>query len=487
MAISAAEQLLIEFINRARLDPLAEAARYGLGDLNQGVRTAPVNDTGSGGEPANTITALPKQVLAPNDALERAAEGHSAYMLEADVFTHTGRGGSSSRERMEDAGYTLVAPWGTGENLAVAGSTGEINLNAAIAQHHEALFLSDSHRPNILKDAYREIGVSQQEGRFQNGNTTFNASMLTENFGYTGTDTFLTGVAYADRDRDDFYSIGEGAAGTVFSVGDASAGTAGAGGYGLALQTRGEEIVTIRQGAAEMRVRVDFSDGNVKLDLINGARVAASSDLELISGVRQGQLLGSADLSLVGTDGADILIGNSGDNVIWGGQGADAITGGAGFDVASYTGFSGHLSSGAQTVDLLFQDEQYRLGSGRHLRRRRRHHRLAVARPAARRQRRQPARRRRQRRFHRGPRRRRHDPRRRLERLLVGGLGADALIGGDGVDQAWYLYARTPLLVDLPVPGNNSGEAAGDTYFGIEAVAGVASATTCAATTRPTC
>lgn len=36
MTISAAEQLLIELINRARLDPLAEAQRLGI-DLNAGL------------------------------------------------------------------------------------------------------------------------------------------------------------------------------------------------------------------------------------------------------------------------------------------------------------------------------------------------------------------------------------------------------------------------------------------------------------------
>ncbi len=36
MSLTQAEQYLIELINRARLNPLAEAERYGLDDLSRG-------------------------------------------------------------------------------------------------------------------------------------------------------------------------------------------------------------------------------------------------------------------------------------------------------------------------------------------------------------------------------------------------------------------------------------------------------------------
>src|SRR6188474_103953 len=56
------EQLLVELINRARSDPAAEAARYGI-DLNLGL-------------PPGTITTAPKQPLAPHQALVNAAGAH---------------------------------------------------------------------------------------------------------------------------------------------------------------------------------------------------------------------------------------------------------------------------------------------------------------------------------------------------------------------------------------------------------------------------
>jgi Ca2+-binding RTX toxin-like protein len=53
-------------------------------------------------------------------------------------------------------------------------------------------------------------------------------------------------------------------------------------------------------------------------------------------------------------------------------------------------------------------------------------------------------------------------------------LGADTLDGGDGFDYADYRNATGPLTVSLANPGNNTGEAAGDTYTSIEAVQGSA-------------
>jgi hypothetical protein len=73
MTLTAAEQYLIELINRARLDPGAEAKRYGL-DLNADVTQ-------------HRITTAAKQVLAPDQTLEKAAVAHSDWMLQANTFS----------------------------------------------------------------------------------------------------------------------------------------------------------------------------------------------------------------------------------------------------------------------------------------------------------------------------------------------------------------------------------------------------------------
>ena len=58
--------------------------------------------------------------------------------------------------------------------------------------------------------------------------------------------------------------------------------------------------------------------------------------------------------------------------------------------------------------------------------------------------------------------------------LLIGGAGADALIGGAGFDTVSYRDAPGAVVVSLARPQDNTGDAAGDTFAGIEAVLGSA-------------
>ncbi len=55
---------------------------------------------------------------------------------------------------------------------------------------------------------------------------------------------------------------------------------------------------------------------------------------------------------------------------------------------------------------------------------------------------------------------------------LSGGAGADLMVGGAGSDWASYVSAAGGVVADLLDPSDNTGDAAGDTYFGIENIAG---------------
>lgn len=316
MTLSNAEQFLLELINRARLDPLAEAARYGI-DLNASL------DPG-------TISGLAKQALAPNEMLEGAATDHTLWMLDTDSFSHTGAGGSQPWDRATAAGYD----WSTiGENLSFRGTTApSFDLEAYIQLHHQGLFLSAGHRTNIMGTAYKELGLSQETGAYTSDGTTYNSSFVTELFGTSGSKSFVTGVAYTDSDGDAFYSMGEGVAGVGFASGSVSTTTAAAGGYALALTAGAAVAVTGTGAGGAFSVTVDLSLGNVKLDLVNGSQFLTSGSLTLGSGVDDARLLGGAALSLTGNAAGNALEGNSAANLIYGLGGNDMIRGGLGVD-----------------------------------------------------------------------------------------------------------------------------------------------------------
>lgn len=323
MTITAAEQYLIELVNRARLDPESEAERYGV-NLNDGL-------------PEGTISTAPLQVLAHNDDLSVAAREHSVWMLKKNVFSHTGEANSTPGERMEEAGYTFEGTWIWSDNLAWTGTTGAIDLAAAIEVHHEGLYLSEGHRANMFHSDIREIGVAQVSGSYDIFNTTYDSSMLTQQFALSGTDVFVTGVVYTDSDGDNFYSLGEGQAGISITAAGEATVTADAGGYSVAVGTASHVTVEIAQGDTVLgQVTVETADGNVKVDLVtinNGDHTLALSGTAVLGeGINDAYLLGVGDLDLAGNAAGNILTGNSGDNVLAGGAGRDRIAGGAGND-----------------------------------------------------------------------------------------------------------------------------------------------------------
>ena len=125
--MTAREQLMLELINRARLDPKGEAARYNIG-LNEGVPGA------------STISSASKQALAGNDALGLAADLHSNWMIANDVLDHFQNPGPSYSpfNRMNNAGYSFTT---AGENIGWVGSTGSLDLTKSIADIHKNLFV----------------------------------------------------------------------------------------------------------------------------------------------------------------------------------------------------------------------------------------------------------------------------------------------------------------------------------------------------------
>lgn len=318
MSLAAHEQYILELINRGRLDPLAEAARYGI-SLNQGLSNG-------------TISGEVKQALAPNALLSNAATAHSLWMLEANTFSHTGQGGSSMGERIEAAGYEFTGYWSYGENLAYGGSTAGVNLNQQAEIRYDHLFMSASHRVNTMNDNFREVGLGHEQGMYNQ----YHASMLTENFATSGSNYFVTGVAYTDSNNNDFYTIGEGRGDITVTANGRSDQTEAAGGYGIGISPDGTTSITIRQNGQTLGTAIlDVGDKNAKLDVIRSGgqwELASSADLDLETGIGRARLLGAERLDLIGHGGNNHLSGNKADNVINGMRGNDILFGHNGWD-----------------------------------------------------------------------------------------------------------------------------------------------------------
>ena len=333
------EQLFLELINRARLDPAAEAARQGI-DLNKDLT-------------AGTISTAQKQPLTFNELLNDSADAHTAWMLSTGTFSHTGVGGSNPGQRMASAGYVFAGSWTWGENLAWSGSSGAIDANAYVYTLHRNLFLSSGHRTNTMKETYKEIGVGAAAAPFQG----YNSLIVTQNFAASGTTAFVTGVIYNDTDSNNFYSVGEGQGGVTAELSFNStvldsAASWSSGGYSLGTTSTGVMQITFSGGGLGATMGATFTLGttNVKVDLVNGNTIQSSVSATLTDAALNLMLLGingtsgtgnglnnviqgtSGANAISGLDGSDTLIGNAGNDTLVGGLGVDTSDGGVGSD-----------------------------------------------------------------------------------------------------------------------------------------------------------
>jgi len=226
-------QLALELINRARMDPVGEAARQGI-DLYEGVESGDIS-----GEPV--------QPLAMNALLIQAAGSHSEEMLDNDYFAHDSLDGSKPWERITAAGYD----WYTvGENIAGRFySSCYMAVQAVVEQMHSDLFVDSGisgrgHRVNMLKPDFREAGIGMAKGQY----TQYPCSYLeTTDFGlgWSNSGPFVLGVVFTDLNHDGEYDIGEGRGGVTITVQgtDDYTVTASAGGFAIPLNAGSYRLV----------------------------------------------------------------------------------------------------------------------------------------------------------------------------------------------------------------------------------------------------
>lgn len=263
--------------------------------------------------------------------LNDSAEDHSEWMLQQDVFSHTGAGGSSAGDRMEDAGFVFSGSWTWAENIAWQSERGAPGLADDVIDLHNALMNSPGHRANILNANVEVIGIGIEQGNF-NG---WDAVMVTQNFAKTSAQLQLdTGSG--------------GGSGSGATTGDdiltlSSAGTlSGLAGDDQLTGSGGNDVLNGDIG----RDTLHGGDGN---DTLNGGNykdtlAGGSGNDSLQGGAGQDRIYGGGD--------KDLLLGQNGHDLLWGGYGTDTLNGGSGNDRMT-GGAQGDLfvfSTGADTV-----------------------------------------------------------------------------------------------------------------------------------------
>lgn len=355
--MTAREQLMLELINRARMDPRGEAARL---DVTLGA--------GQG---------KPVQVLAGNDALRAAAFNHSGWMLlndDLDIAETKGSEGFvavTSIERMHAYGYKLAGKYYYAENVSWVGEPTAPDFTQSILDQHASLFAGTGNRGRMLDAKFQEAGIGQQAGTFHEDGNSYVASMVTQDYIRSGAKVFITGVIYSDTVIDnDFYDLGEGLALRKVSAKGAATDTSGTGGgYELQFSASGIATMRFRQPGADLKLDVALGTTNVKVDAVNAHEIWTNASVQSQSAaITELHALGVSPLALIGSGTAGIIAGNraanqllglgGGDSIsglggadtIMGGRGSDTLAGGSGRDVFVYARANESTAAAADVI-----------------------------------------------------------------------------------------------------------------------------------------
>jgi RHS repeat-associated protein len=252
-----AEQAHLEALNRARLDPSAEAERLGI-DLNEGL-------------PAGTISSSPAQPLTFNAQLHHAALLHSQDMIDQGYYSHNSLDGRTPYDRIAEAGYPCPL---VGENIAACMDYAPIDEVGALLEFHNRIFLDAGvegrgHRINMLSDGYKEVGLAAAIGTCEGYPYCYR---FTCDFGSSShqPNAFLLGVVYEDQNGDGIYTAGEGVGNVEILIVEsgASTTTASAGGYGLPLSPGSYTVEASLPDGRLVTRAITMTAQNVKVDFL---------------------------------------------------------------------------------------------------------------------------------------------------------------------------------------------------------------------------
>ncbi len=278
---TAEEQLVLEFINRARADANAEAQRL-VTTTDEDVLSA-IDFFGVDlGIVVNQFATLTQTLppLSMNVQLTTAARLHSQDMfnnvfqghVSSDDPVSPNEPGDSSGDRARHQGYTFM---NLGENVfSFARSVFESHAAFEIDWGFTPTGIQDppGHRTNIHGSAFREAGIGIVLGSNSSGDDSVGPILITHDFGVQliGATPFITGVAYDDQNGNAFYDIGEGLGGINVDVNgsDFFAVTVTTGGYSVPVPGNGNYSVTFSSPSiTDQTTQIVISNSeNKKLD-----------------------------------------------------------------------------------------------------------------------------------------------------------------------------------------------------------------------------
>ena len=272
---SPTETLILEYVNRCRLNPAEDALRC--------VQTAGVpGSVDSGMFKKEMLAAKPAPPLVFNLTLLKAARWHSYYQV-LNNMTHEeeegkeGYTGRSLSSRTKLAGFNHGH---VGENIMRSGRTPWYSHSAFVIDWGEGpggMQPGRGHRKNILNSGYRVVGIGVVPwSKAEN-------FAVTQDFG-GGEQRMLGGVVFNDRGRNRFYDLGEGVGGVAISTGVAQIKSWKSGAYAVELPQTGAKLTVELEGGKYVCSLPDGKD-NVKFDVV-------VSDLPLFK--RGGKLLAAA-------------------------------------------------------------------------------------------------------------------------------------------------------------------------------------------------
>jgi Ca2+-binding RTX toxin-like protein len=354
------EQLILELVNQARLDPQGEYERL-VTNATPEIKNALMQFNVNLVELENQFNEISSvSPLAWSETLKISASAQNNLMNQYDEQSHFLPGQENFRDRFIDAGYTDYQQ--LGENIFAY----SINI-----EHAHAGFYIDwgntptgiqtpaGHRDAIVSSNYTEVGADW--AATAPTNTNVGPYLITQHFGTSfNYEAKLLGTIIDDQDDDDFYDIGEGMGGVVIeAVGTAGEGTFTtiswpSGGYQMVLPS-GIFEVTFSEGGilGAVTKTVIMESDNEKLDAkaadavveLNGT---SGQDILVGTGGDDSLTLRAGNDRFTGTTGNDTVTGGLGEDSLFGGSGRDSLYGGPGNDVLEGNLGSDRLFGGSQ-------------------------------------------------------------------------------------------------------------------------------------------